>query len=115
MTQQAGIIAPRSNQATWTDVVEVVDDDTGSPIDLTSALITLQVRIPDSNTQALTATVGSGITIVSLGNFQFTFARTAMQNLDPGTYDVGCVVTLNGETDELFIATVNILDGIVSQ
>jgi hypothetical protein len=38
-----------------------------------------------------------------------------MQGLNVGQYDIGAVVTLNGETRQVILGTLPVLDGVVTQ
>lgn len=111
-----GNLARVSNRADWIDVVEITDAETGELIDLTEASIVLELR-PQFDFDCaplLTATTGNGkIVVVALGQVQFTFSRDEMIAIRPGTYDAGLTVSRTGITEQLIIATVAVLDGIV--
>jgi len=112
---QQVIIEPVSNRADWIDQVEVRDDDTDALVDLTGAVIVLAVRDRKAQQQRLLAQTGdSSIVIVGTGVFQFTFPVSAMRGMDVSrAYDVGCTIQLGGVTQQFFIGSVNVLDGIV--
>jgi hypothetical protein len=79
------------------------------------ASITFEVR-DGSNCTVLSATTSNGkISIVDTGVFEVDFTRAEMQQLSAGTYDVGCVVTINGKTSQFLVGTLPVLDGVVSQ
>lgn len=120
----AGPLDPVSNRQDWQFIRQVVDDDTGDPVDLAEVSITFEVRArPDdqqSNAQGsshatLSATTANGkIVIVDSGTFQVWFPLADMQALSPGYYDVGCTIAVNGITEQLLAATLPVIDGIVS-
>jgi hypothetical protein len=111
-----GTLAPVSNQEDWKLTVEIVDDDTGEDIDLTGASIVFEVRDPRNRATVLSATTNnSKVTLLDDGTFQVFFARAEMQMLRAQTYEVGCIVSVNGETKQFILSTIPILDGVVTQ
>lgn len=111
----SGPLLPVSNQADWTYRDETTDEETGDPVDLTGASITFEVR-DESNCIVLSGTTANGkVSIVDTGVFEVAFTRAEMQQLSAGTYDVGCVVTINGVTSQFLVGALPVLDGVVSQ
>ena len=120
----AGPLDPVSNRQDWQFIRQVIDDDTGEPVDLAAASITFEVRQRSddqhsgalgSSHATLSATTANGkITIVDAGTFQVWFPLADMQALAPGYYDAGCTITVNGITEQLLSATLPVVDGIVS-
>ncbi len=106
-------LSPISNRETWTETFNVVDDD-GAGVDLTDAEILVEVRNKNKSS-VLTAEVASGITLdeASTG-FSWTFTATQMRALCAGTYDIGCVVTIDDTTTQLFVGSIQVVDGVVS-
>lgn len=103
-----------SNRADWTVQISATDFDTGDAIDFTGATVTVAVK-DESGCQRLLATTDNGkVTLPSTGIIEFTFDDSEMRGLCPATYLVGAVYTLSGATNQLFVGTVNIYDGIVS-
>lgn len=107
-----GSLGTVSNREDWIQAIDVVDED-GSNVDISSASIDLAVRLKGSGTPSLEASVGDGIN-VSSPRFTFTFDSGDMRGLDPGTYDVGCVVTISGTATQLLVGTVTVVDGVIS-
>lgn len=99
-----------TNRADWVQPVQVNDALTPFDlIDLTGAEI--NVRITDaSGCEKLSATVGDGIEITGTGVFEFTFDDSEMATLCAGTYQIGSIYRLNGETNDVFIGTVTITE-----
>ena len=111
-----GALSPIANQEDWKLIVEIDDEATGEPIDLTGATIAFEVRDPRSRGIVLSASTGNGkISILDVGVFQVLFIRGEMQGLAAQNYEVGCVLTINGEARQYLIGTVPVLDGVVTQ
>jgi hypothetical protein len=120
----AGPLDPVSNRQDWKFIRQIIDDDTGDPVDLTGATITFELREKSDDQQynapawpgvTLSATTANGkITLVDTGTFQVWFPLADMQTLSPGYYDVGCTVLMNGVTEQLLAGTLPVVDGIVS-
>jgi|GEM_PF-3300275 len=111
-----GTLSPTAMQEDWKLIVEIDDEDTGEALDLTGATIVFEVRDPKSRGIVLSATSSNGkISIIDTGVFQVLFARSEMQGVAAQNYDVGCILTINGETKQYIIGTVPVLDGVVTQ
>ena len=120
----AGPLDPVSNRQDWQFIRQVVDDNTGDPVDLSAASVTFEVRARADDQHAnaqgspnatLSATTANGkILIVDNGTFRVWFPLADMQALAPGYYDAGCTITVNGITEQLLSATLPVVDGIVS-
>ena len=103
---------PVSNRETWSDTIEVRRD--GDLVDLSAATILLSVRSKQSKSTLLTARVGDGIAIESLGVFVLTFSTSQMRGLDASiAYEVGCTIEISGVAEQLFIGNISVLDGVV--
>lgn len=124
-----------SNRESWAPPpVTVADEDTGEPFDLTGASITIELRCAGPSAgfygypthsiwydafggppaPQLTAAIGSGITVVDVGAFQINLTPDQMRTLRPGTYDVGCLITRDGDARQLFLGKLPVLFGGVS-
>lgn len=106
----------QSNTADWTFDITATDADQTSPtfgeaIDFTGASVKFEVR-DENNCERLTATIGSGITQPVGTTLEVLFTAAQMECLCPGTYNVGCVYSLNGEINPLFTGTVSIYSGV---
>lgn len=107
-------LPPVSNRAGWSYSVEVLDDDTGEPLALAGLDIVFEVR-DDAERVVLSATIANGkLALVDTGVFAAAFARDQMATLRPGTYRVGCTISDAGDTAQLIIGRLPVLDGIVS-
>ena len=111
-----GTLDAMSNKAGWLAEFELDDADTGSPIDLAGAAIVVEARDPLTGCIVLSATTANGrIAIADTGVFRVDVPPGETQRLGAGTYEVGAAITLNGESRQLIIGTLPVLDGIVSQ
>ena len=111
-----GTLSPTTTQEDWKLIVEIDDEDTGEALDLTGATIVFEVRDPKSRGIVLSATSNNGkILMLDTGIFRVLFVRSEMLGLAAQNYEVGCVLTINGETKQYIIGTVPVLDGVVTQ
>lgn len=109
------MLARVSNRATWRDVIELTDGETGDLIDLTGADLVIEVA-DDCGRTVLSATTDNGkVTVISTGAAEFVFTRDEMAALCPGTYRLGGTVTIDDETEQLFFGTVPVIDGVVGR
>lgn len=101
-----------TNNSDWKTQFQFTDAETGGLIDFTGATIEVEVRDFDG-CQRIEATTGNGlITIQSTGIFELDVPATTMANLCPGTYQIGGVYSLNGETISLFTGSLAIISGV---
>ena len=111
-----GALDPISNRTGWLHDFALDDADAGTPVDITGASIVIEVRDPHSGWIALCATTRNGkIAIVDAGVFRVSVDPSDTQLLRAGTYEVGATITLNGESRQLIIGTLPVLDGVVTQ
>jgi len=105
-----------SNKADWTFDIIATDGDPdsatfGTVIDFTGAIIKLQVN-DENGCQRLTASIGSGITQPVGTTIEVLFTAAQMEALCPGSYNIGCVYSLNGSINTIFTGTLSIYDGV---
>jgi hypothetical protein len=111
-----GSLAPTSNQEDCKIVVAAEDVTTGAGLDISAASIVCEVRDEQTRAIVLSATTANGgVTRPDNFTFQVWFTRVQMQGLSAGQYEIGAVVTLNGETRQVILGTLPILDGVVTQ
>ncbi len=111
-----GALDPISNKTGWLADFELDDAGTGAALDLAGASIVMEVRDPATGCIVLSATTGNGkIIIVDTGVFRVNVPASETQTVRAGTYEVGAALTLNGESRQLIIGTLPVLDGIVTQ
>jgi len=99
-----------SNRADWIIQISATDAETGEDIDFTGADVALAIR--DENCQRLGATVGDGITLLEPTVLQASFGKDAMSGMCAGSYSIGAVYEVNGETTQLFVGTFSVYDGV---
>lgn len=110
-----GALNPASNKATWSVLYQFVDSETDEAIDLSNAdEITVQVRDQKSCSPVLSGSLSGGqVALVETGVFQWTFSASQMNALCAKTYDVGCTIEQDGQTVQILIGTLPVLDGII--
>lgn len=104
-----GSLKPTTNRQTWSEIFELFDDETNEAIDLTGATVVMQFR----EQNCCTPRVSASITIVDTGKFEARIELDTMRSLCPQTYDVGCTIERDGETVEIFVGTIAVVDGVV--
>lgn len=108
-------LPPVSNRADWIEAIEFVDDDTNETIDLTGCTIVITVKDEDG-CQALHASSADGsVVFISQGVVQFTFPRASVAGLRADAYQIGATVERDGETQQILIGTVPVVDGVVNR
>jgi hypothetical protein len=126
-----GNISTASNRADWQETIALADQDTGDPIDLSLARITMTVRplrrSPGYFTDyfygpmlpvdaSLTGSTDTGeITVVDAGTFQWLFPFTRMASLCQGEYQIGVRISQDVRVTQLVIGTVTVFEGIDNQ
>lgn len=110
-----GSLPATSNREDFEAIFQLVDEDTGDLIDLSSA--TIEFDISESGCKPLiTATTDNGkITLVETTTFRVAIPRAEMANLCAGQYDIGATVENAGETRSFLIGALPVLDGRVSR
>jgi hypothetical protein len=110
-----GSLAATSNREDCKIVVAAEDATTGDAFDLTGATIACELRDRETRAIVLSATTANGgVTFLDAFTVEIAFARATMQGLAEGHYDIGCTVTLNGETRQVILGTLPVLDGVVT-
>jgi hypothetical protein len=101
-----------TNNADWKTQFQFNDADTGSLIDFTGATIEIDVKDFDGCLK-ISASTGNGlITIQSTGIFELDVPASQMACLCPGSYQIGGVYSLSGETISLFTGSLSIVSGV---
>ena len=113
-----GSITVASNRGTYSQDFQLFDDETDEGIDLTGAIIRLEIRRPGCTSPEITASNGGDAQIIVTdgdeGLFELTIPVATMRNLDQKQYECGITIEQNDETTQYFIGTLAVLDGIVS-
>ena len=113
-----GTLDETSNAEDWIETLDLIDDSTGDPVDLTGASANLAVRAAGSALPVLTGTLTDGHLIVmglaTQGVLRIRFTKTAMLPLVANEYDVGLTITFaDGTTEQIIRAQLPVVDGIV--
>ena len=120
-----GQVAVISNKATWqSDVIELVDDVTGTATDLTDPALTVDIvvtirgincRSDDygvvTSTALSTASIANGKVSIPGPGFQWQFEVLDLSNLCAGTYRLGVKVTIDGFVNDLIDGTIAVVEG----
>lgn len=100
------------NNGDWKTQFQFTDGETDDLIDFTGALIEIVVRDHDCCHRITASTDNGLISIISTGIFELDIPATTMECLRPGSYEVGGVYSLNGETISLFTGSISIISGV---
>lgn len=112
---------PISNLATWREVVELTDEETGDLIDLEvdveEITITVAIRDQRSDSDEIEGTLTGGeIEVLGPGVFEFVFSAGQMSNINPKTYEFGCLVKFTdaagGDTVQVILGTIPVIRGL---
>ena len=111
-----GQLPAASNRATWGETIQMFDSETSELIDISDATeVVIEVRDASSRCVVLTGSLTGGeVTMPSTGTLAWSFDVDTMRGIHPDTYEVGLTYTADGETVQVFIGTLIVLDGIVS-
>lgn len=124
---------PYSNREDFITTVGIYDDDTGAAINLSGWTFEFEIRIPrphfDSSgyipwfdfgtpfetTPLITASLGSGITVLDTGILQILIPEATFRQLTAHTY-MACLTGTNGtDTRQFFIGQLPVRYGGVTQ
>jgi hypothetical protein len=110
-----GSLPPTSNRETWQLVITLTDPDTNTAPDLTGATATMGLRPDEQSLCLLTGSTSDGhLTIdADAGTLTILFSDTEMKSLSPGEYDIGVMLTVDGQTHQLIAATLPVIDGVI--
>lgn len=103
----------QSNTADWAFDITATDAETGDDIDFTGAEIVFTVKDKDG-CEVLSAEVDDGITITTTTISVLFDGEDDMQSVCAGSYNIGMIYRLNDETNQIFVGTVTIYEGIAS-
>jgi hypothetical protein len=109
-----GTLDPVATSAGWTQLLEILDQETGEPVELAGASLLVEVRDRRCGAVVLSAGTDNGkVSVVDSGTVQISVPADETKRLRADTYDVGAVLALNGETRQLIIGSLPVVDGIV--
>lgn len=100
-----------TDDADWGVRCPLINDTTNQPLDTTD--LSFELEVSYCGCSYLTAsTADNTIEVPELGTIQWLFTKEQMSGLDPrNTYRVGCRVTNDGGTTQLFVGSLAVLDG----
>lgn len=98
-----------TNNADWKTQFEFRDAKTDELIDFTGASIAIEIW--DNECRLVRATTDDKIAIISTGLIELDVSASEMNALCAGSYNIGGVYFLNGETISLFTGTLAIRKG----
>lgn len=101
-----------TNNADWKTQFQFNDADSGDLIDFTGASIEIDVKDFDGCRRIQASTSNGLIVIISTGIFELDIPASSMACLCPGSYQVGGVYSLSGETISLFTGSLSIISGV---
>jgi hypothetical protein len=111
-----GNIAIVSNRETWIEQIELIDDETDEPYDVSDAEEAHMRIVSKDDGSSISGTIING-TIVSdrfaSGIIEWSFSEAQMRTLCPGEYDIGITIKFPDETKQVLAGTVSIIDGVV--
>lgn len=102
-----------SNKADFVFDISATDPDTGDAIDFTDVEVSIEIG-PENCSPIISATIGDGITQPTSTVLEFRKTAEQMAVLQPGSYRIGGVYTFNDETNQLFVGSLVVYDGIAS-
>jgi hypothetical protein len=103
-------IEPHSNRASFSESWQWLED--GTAVDLTGATIVFCVRDKEGSA-VIDASTDDGKITISTTTFTVLIGKSEFSSLDPKDYSVGCTIELDDFTDQLFVGTWTIYDGVV--
>lgn len=101
-------LEPITNRQTWTDRVEMVDEN-DAPFPGLATATGGKIQVRDRNG----TTVLSGTLTFMDTCFEWTFAESSVRALDPDRYDVGIQFTIGGITYNA-VGEIAIEDGVIA-
>lgn len=99
-----------ANNADYQTIFDFTFD--GEPVDFSGAYIEVEVKDFDGCRRIEASTTNGKISIVDLGKFQLSIPASEMKCLCAGTYPIGGLMQLNGETISLFTGSLPVIDGV---
>jgi hypothetical protein len=102
-------LAETSNRD-WKYQFEVVDEETGDPIDLTGAFIAIAITDTEGCQKIYATTDNGKISILDVGVIALAIPYSET-NLCAGSYEIGGYYQLNGDTPDLLEGTISVRAG----
>lgn len=106
------IFEPQSNRADFEQSWQALDEN-GEAIDLTGATITFTARDPQGGGETLSASTEGGEIVIDTTTFTISLGKSLLRNLCAKNYNVGCTIEQDGFTEQFFVGSLPIYDGVV--
>ncbi len=106
-----GSLGAISTAADWNDAQAILDSETGEPIDLTGASVTMTVKDSRGCQILCGSTEGGEIAFPDIGVFNWVFPSDRLSRLCAGTYGVGILIEQEGQREQLFLGNITIQRG----
>jgi hypothetical protein len=101
-----GSLAAISNRADWVETLVIPEKP---------AIDEVQFVVRDCGPDISATLVNGKATYdATTGTLVFSFTQGETNDLCPGTYPVGCVITVGGIRTQLLACTIEVIDGVVS-
>lgn len=91
--------------------ISATDDDTGDDIDFTGADVAVAIK-DHLGCLVLSATIGSGLTLIDVNTLQLRITPAQMARFCPGSYQIGAVYRLSGIIFQIFTGQLSVEDGV---
>lgn len=109
---------PVTNRQSWSEVIEIIDEETRDPSDISDVDEITFALARTGCSPFLTLTIGNGITLIdsgTTGKFQIDITVDQMRSLcAPETYAAGITMLLVGETVQIFDGTFPVIQGVTN-
>lgn len=105
-------LPPVSNRATWDESVQCLEDEHGTPLDISNAT-EIVVEIAEFGCAQLSARLSAGQVFLgdAAGVFSFVFSADQMHSLCARTYDFNVLITVGGEVVQAIAAQLPVING----
>lgn len=104
-----------TDDADWAEAIELIDNETSLALEGAADAV-FEIQVTDCGTAVLSATTEDDtITKPEDNIISWRFTKAQMGSLCTGkTYAVGCTMTTDDGTEQLFIGSLAVIDGYVS-
>lgn len=101
-----------TDDADWAQAIELLDDDTNLPLDLTGLTFAIEVKEHRSGVRIRLSTEDGSISSPVAGQIQWVVPADQVRGLCADeTYRVGCTMTSDGGITQLFTGSLAVIDG----
>lgn len=104
-------IGPHSNRADMNESFQWFEN--GTAVTLTGATIVFCARDKETDVAVLNASTDDGQITISTTTMTIAIPKESFASLCAKEYKVGCTIEIDDTTDQLFVGTLAIYDGVV--